>query len=109
MALLDDSHKTLENIVVLYMVQAMLGLVGPNLQAVAVGVTPAGLTVHFAFREIGEDEREDAEDIADDLGALLDNEQLPAGWRITTELYTGGADDGWPGVNARRVFEVTRR
>ncbi|MDA0169710.1 hypothetical protein OJ998_11500 [Solirubrobacter taibaiensis] len=108
MALLDDSHKTLENVVVLHLVQSMLGLVGPTLNAVAAEVTPAGLVVHFAFSTIGEAEREDVEDVIGDLDALLDNETLPARWPITSELYVGGADEGWPGIGARRVFETKR-
>ena len=108
MALLDESHKTLENIVVLHLVQAMLGLVGPNLRAVAAEVTPTRLVVHFAFAEIETEDREDVEDIIGDLDALLDNETLPDVWPIETSLYVGGADDAWPGINARRVYETRR-
>ena len=48
-ALLDDDHKTLENIVVLHLSQAMLGLVSTNLRAAAAEVTSDRLVIHFAF------------------------------------------------------------
>jgi hypothetical protein len=39
------------------------------------------------------------------LEALLSYEELPKDWASEMTLYEGIADDRWPGVNHRRVFE----
>lgn len=108
MALLDESHKSLENVVVLYLVQAMLGLVTPNLRAVAVDVSGDRLVVHFAFVDLSQVDHDEIEDIICDLDALLCNEDLPDDWLIETELHEGPPDEHWPGVNYRRVYETKR-
>jgi hypothetical protein len=105
-AALNSEHRTLENLVVLYLTQAMLGLVSTNLQAVAVEVRTDRLVVHFAFREDRPDDGEDLEDILADLDALLDNEDLPDDWTIESVSYIGSADATWPGHAFRRVYEV---
>lgn len=105
-ALLDEKRKTLENLVVLHLTQAMLGLVSENLRAVAVDAGPERAVVHFAFAEDRPEDREDVEDILADLDALLGNENLPKGWTIEPAFYVGNADEGWPGLMHRRVFET---
>jgi hypothetical protein len=96
-ALFDEKRKTLENLVVLYLTQAMLGLVSPNLRVVAVDVGPERAVVHFAFAEDRPEDREDVEDILADLDALLSNEDLPKDWTIEPAFYIGNADEAWPG------------
>jgi hypothetical protein len=103
--LLDAKHKSLENVVALALMSAMLGLVTENLRAVAIDVSPDRIVVHFAFGEIRPADREDVEDILGDLVALLSNEDLPTGWALEETLYAGNADDAWPGRDHRRVFE----
>jgi hypothetical protein len=105
-ALLDEPHKTLENVVVLYLVQAMLGLVSSNLRAVAAEVTATRVVIHFAFAELRPVDREDVEDILADLDALLGNEDLPDDWPIEPAISVGEADERWPGRHFRRVYEA---
>jgi hypothetical protein len=105
-ALLESRHKTLENMLVLYLTQAMLGLVSSNLQAVAIEVRPNLIHVHFVFREELADDPDDVEDILGDLDALLYNERLPDKWKIEPVVYHGGPDGNWPGYRLRRVYEA---
>ena len=97
---------------VLYTMQSMLGLVGPQVQAVAVEIGPQRGVVHFfAFERLSDAEREDVEDLMGDLDALLGNEDLegewslPADWKLESALHVGPPDERWPGCLHRRVFE----
>ena len=110
-AALPLRHRELENVVVLYATQAMLGLIGPSVEAVAVELRPERLVVHFALGRLTDAERDDIEDVMGDLDALLGNEdlngewKLPAHWRVEPELHVGPPDEAWPGCSHRRVFE----
>ena len=103
---LDARHKVLENIVVLHLTQAMLGLISQSLQAVAVDVAPERLVVHFAYSSDAPEHRDDVEDILADLDALLDNDDVPNDWKIEPLLHVGPVDESWPGLPFRRVFET---
>jgi len=105
-ALLPDEAQGRENVVVLYLVQAMLGLLSPTVLAVAAEVRRDGLIVHFALEQLGDAERDDVEDILADLDALLENEKdLPTAWKIEPSLHVGSPDATWPGRPHRRVYE----
>ena len=96
---------------VLYTMQSMLGLVSPQVQAVAVEIGPERGVVHFAFERLSDAQREDVEDLMGDLDALLGNEDLegewnlPADWKLESALHVGPPDEHWPGCLHRRVFE----
>ena len=105
-ALLPEERKTRENLVVLYITQAMLGLISPSVRAVAVDACRDRLMVHFAVKDDSTQLREDIEDILGDLDALLYNERIPDEWTISHEVHVGAPDEHWPGCHARRVFEV---
>jgi hypothetical protein len=107
-ALFDEKRKTLENLVVLYLTQAMLGLVSPNLRVVAVDVGPERAVVHFAFAEDRPEDREDVEDILADLDALLSNEDLPKDWTIEPAFYIGNRLGLEHPSELRRLFGVRR-
>ena len=108
-AVLRDEHKSVENLVVLYITQAMLGLTSPPINAVAVEVTPERLVVHFALAELDGEIEDDIETMLGDLDALLYNEDLPKDWKIESRAHVGPADEQWPGVWSRRVYEAKRR
>jgi hypothetical protein len=105
-AVLPEGLKSRENLVVLYLTQAMLGLVSSNMRAVAVDVKHDRLVVHFAVGEDTPEIRDDVEDILGDLDALLANENLPDDWLIESAIYRGGADADWPGRAFRRIYEA---
>lgn len=76
--------------------QAALGLIGPDILAIAVEPRHDEVILHIAIASHTKAVQEDVADITGDLDAFLAGgpEQRT---RISAEIHTGPADEGWPG------------
>lgn len=108
-AVLREDLKSRENVFVLYLTQALLGLVSSNLRAVAAEVRPPRAVVHFVFEQLRPDDAEDVEDILGDLDALLGNEDALDVDEISSMVHVGQPGADWPGAAFRRVYEAKPR
>ena len=91
--------------VVVSMVQAMWGLVSPQLRAVALNVTPGEVTVFFAVTDAEDEEVvEDVDDIIGDLDALLMPPVLQDLTDVMPRISSGAVGVGWEGFGHRLVL-----
>ena len=97
---MEDVPQEWENQVVLYLVQALLGLVSTNIYAISVEVRPAFIALHFAVRSNSEEFGEDLSDIIFELDALFD-ESSP---EIRSSVHVGQPDTDWVGRHFRLVY-----
>jgi len=84
------------------MVQALLGLVSPVFNGVAVEIEDNLITVHFALANTDESTIEDVTDVIGDVEGLL----LPEAPDVRSRLFVGSAGPGWEGRQHRMVLLV---
>jgi hypothetical protein len=89
-----------QNIVVLMFVQALLGLVTPELRGMSLQFNGGDVIIHVAVESVYESLDDDLDDLVGDMEGLL----LPADPAITTQIHAGSARVGWEGRNYRLVF-----
>jgi hypothetical protein len=85
---------------VLTTVQALLGMVPPELKGVALQFSGDDITIHLAVAVVYDSLEEDIDDIVSDMEGLL----LPESPTITTTVHVGSARTGWDGRKYRLVF-----
>ena len=96
--LTEDQERTLlrRNYLLLMTGQAALGLIGEEINGLAVEPRSDAVGIHAAVERETPELVEDLDDIAFELGAFLaggpEEHSL-----ITTQLHTGPADSSWPG------------
>ncbi|WIX93235.1 hypothetical protein [Amycolatopsis sp. DG1A-15b] len=97
-SLTASEERTLlrRNYLLLQTGQAALGLIGPDMLAIAVEAQPEAIVLHFAVAAHTTEIDEDINDIAFELDALLGGgpEQSSG---ITTQIHLGQPDNTWPG------------
>ena len=76
--------------------QAALGLIGPNMFAIAVEPQTEAVVLHFAVTASTPEIEEDIDDIADELDTFLYGGSEGCS-TITTQIHVGQPDDTWPG------------
>ena len=99
---MDDLDK--ENRLVLAVVQALLGVISPNFQAVALVRGRSEWTLHVALRREDEVDRDELADVPGEIEAQL----LPLDLALTTEVWIGDdwvASD-WRGKEGRLIFSA---
>lgn len=88
-----------ENVLVLQTVQALIGLISSNMQAISIQLEDERVIVHFAVRRITSELEEDIDDIIFELDALI------PGWMTAeAQVYVGKPDSNWIGRNFRKVY-----
>lgn len=97
---MEDVTEGWENRVVLYLVQALLGLVSSTMRAISVEVYPSLVVIHIAAHSHSEELDEDLSDIRFELEALFEK-SAP---HINTNVHVGPPDSNWPGRNFRPVY-----
>lgn len=90
---------SIENEVVVQLVQAMLGLISSRLRAVAVRVNETEISIFFLYHEIQPSDRDDVEDICFELDVLLEGK-----YYIITEIEWKVPRSKWEGRNERGIF-----
>ncbi|MCX5409911.1 hypothetical protein OHA37_39490 [Streptomyces sp. NBC_00335] len=82
------------NYLLIQTLQASLGLIGPDVLAIAVEPRPEEVVLHFAVAELTAEVEEDVEDIVFELTVFLAGgpEQRS---KITTELHVGDPHATW--------------
>ncbi|WP_409463235.1 hypothetical protein [Amycolatopsis sp. GA6-003] len=88
-----------ENVLVLQVVQAAIGLISAKMQAISVQMDDENVIVHFAVRQLTSEIQEDIDDIMSELDALLPG-------RIKSEalIHVGDPDSSWIGRDYRKVY-----
>jgi hypothetical protein len=89
-----------ENDVVLATVQAMLGLVSPDVHGVAVEIDGDSVTLHLAVARADGEIREDINDMVGDLEGLLWPERV----EVTPRVHVGSTNGAWEGRQHRVIF-----
>ncbi len=92
-----------ENVAVLMVGQALLGMISPNILGVAVDASdPLYLTIHFAIRELDDELQQDIDDISGDVygwyGQDIDE--------VFVKIAVGPLSDVWEGNGHRQVFRM---
>jgi hypothetical protein len=67
-----DSQLAWENLVIVMLTQAMLGLLGPAIRTVGCRFVDGDVQLHFAVTPVGDEVRVDIEEIADALSVFLE-------------------------------------
>jgi hypothetical protein len=85
--------------------QAALGLIGPDMLAIAVEAQPDAIVLHFAVAAHTTEIGEDIDDIAFELEALLVGgpEHLSG---ITTRIHLGQPDNTWSGGSHALLYRA---
>ncbi|HEY6738074.1 MAG TPA: hypothetical protein VI076_04435 [Actinopolymorphaceae bacterium] len=96
----NESTVDQENRVVLYTVQALLGLISEDIKAIAVESRPERVVLHFAVTHRTEELDEDISDILFELEALFSGESP----ELESEVYVGTPGDDWPGRRHRLLY-----
>jgi hypothetical protein len=89
-----------ENTVVLYAVQALLGLIARNVIAVAVQVTDARITLRFWVHDPDATTEEDVRDACFELESLFANENP----QIDSEIHLGPPPTNWSQWAGRMIY-----
>ena len=93
-------EMTWDNEVVLLLVQAMMGLLPPELGGVSISTEDDVITLHVAV----DAHTEDVQDMLEETVGNLEGFFWPKTPLITPDLYIGSARHGWPGSTHRVVF-----
>ncbi|MFE2413443.1 hypothetical protein ACFXDE_34420 [Kitasatospora sp. NPDC059408] len=93
-----------ENDVVLQALQATLGLITENVNAIAVQAAHDRIVLHFSISRNSPEFEEDVEDIEFDLDAILEGRVL-----IESQVHLGPPDDSWPGRAWRLIYLANSR
>ncbi len=94
------SQLDMENLVVLDLVQAMLGLISPEIRGVSVDASQRIVTVHFAVADLTNSVREDIDEIIVDAMSNLWNHFDD----FAPEIFVGEPDQHWSGFNFRKIY-----
>lgn len=94
-----DSNLLWENQVVCFTVEASLGLITTEMEALYVEVLPSEVVLHVASLASNESVRANAEEIASKLTIQLDNRI-----QVRLELFQGRDDWSWEGRSHRGIF-----
>lgn len=99
---MTPDHEVLqrENFVVLLTVQALLGLISKDVNAVAVQVSDDRVTLRFWVNKHSAEIDEDINDVIFELEALFTQEN-PS---LESEVYVGSPDPDWPKWAGRMVY-----
>jgi hypothetical protein len=89
-----------QNGIVLVAVQALLGMVAPQLAGVSLQFDGDDLVIHFAVSELYDSLEDDVDDIVSDMEGQL----WPATPEIATSTHVGSARVGWEGRDYRLIF-----
>lgn len=84
-------------LVSMFLVQAMVGRVGPKINAVTFDASEAQIDVHFAVTALDAEVLEDVAEIVDELAAgfyVLPDVKPPP---VEAKVHVGSALDPWPG------------
>ncbi|WP_290052612.1 hypothetical protein [Amycolatopsis solani] len=88
-----------ENILVLQLVQASIGLISPEIYAISIQLQDSHVTVHFAVQKVTSALREDVDDIIFELDALI-----PGSMTSKALIHQGMPDSHWTGRQYRMVY-----
>ncbi|MEU1889546.1 hypothetical protein ABZ491_29225 [Micromonospora rifamycinica] len=88
-----------ENRLVIDVVQAALGLISPEMQAISFDVKSERINLYIAVRERSQRVDEDVEDLVFELEALQDGPVT-----IEPYIFVGSPGAEWPGGSGRRVY-----
>lgn len=89
-----------ENLVVLYVMQALLGLISRNVIAIAVHVADDRIMLRFWVRERDETTDGDIRDALFELESMFINENP----RIDSEIHLGSPPPNWPEWAGRMIY-----
>ncbi len=99
-----DIELERENLIVLFLVQAMLGNVSKDLLGVAVEVSEEVVRVHFAVAVLDDRIVEDVEDMLFELETQYYASQNARSPVIEQQIHVGPVDQDWPGRRYRMVY-----
>jgi len=101
-----DDALDWENIVVLSVVQALLGVMTPAIRGVSVSCNATSVTIFFAIDLSLGDVAEDLDDVMVEFeNYLVPRSNLePPNLQIYREAYPGSPYYGWPGKPMRMVY-----
>jgi hypothetical protein len=89
-----------ENQMVIYLVQALLGLVSPKMLGVALEFSNGAVIVHVAVSQKDDEIVEDIEELIADFQGFL----WPDRTEISEKIHAGPANQTWPGREHRLVL-----
>ncbi len=95
----DSGGREWENLVVLQVIQALLGLISKNMKAISVRVLDSRIILYFALEGKLEDDDEEIQDIMFELDAIFGGSV-----QVDVEIYIGLAGLDWPGRSCRPVY-----
>lgn len=88
-----------ENRLVLDVVQAALGLISQEIEAISFDLTAGHINLYIAVRERSQYVDEDVEDLVFEVEALQDDPVT-----IEPHIFVGSPGPEWPGNVGRRVY-----
>ena len=97
-----------ENNALLFVLQASLGLMAPEIEAVSVQALPRGIVIHVLLRETNDAVDEDLSDLVFETEALVGGVVDPA-VDVSVSIHVGAGDLNWPGYAHRRLYVAHER
>ena len=85
----EEVGLNLENELIVHLIQAWIGLISPNIQAISLELVGSSVTLHFSIRESNEETDEDISDILTEFDILVPREVTTL--RTESHLYRTNA------------------
>lgn len=98
MQIQDPIELSRENMFVIYVVQAMIGAISPNMRAVSLQIVPAGAHLQFLLEHEDALDREEIEDI------LAEIEAHDTGEEVSASIIVSSAESALGELPGRLVF-----
>lgn len=95
---MNDKIHEIENGIQVALMQAMLGAISSNVRMITLNVRGDNCNIKFFLEFDSESDKEEADDIADELSCLIE------GYRVDADVHIISGDLAWPTSPTRPVY-----